>query len=1104
MENFQDIFFNLIDFIKDLKIISNRSDIYRYNLHSKARFLILNPSEYNKDGTPNIFYGHNNEIATFIGYLGKSGKVQITGNGTNATVIQPDHNYNDFDEITIEDSKYFNGTYTITVVNSYSYIISSPIIETDNGVAYPKEQWSLSSIYQTFQDRNKINVLKNKLKFQKYYKDIIYQKIYDSNDNKLLFENLVSDWYGVHKTIAGKIKSLNNPYEMAETELDERFKNFGFPLYNLLSPTTKINFLLDLVNLYKIKGSPRSVYAALQYFFGIKSDIYEFWLNYDSTNNNLYFRGYPSLRTYNTNTIDKSYNNIQYEPHWYYTKTDILNLINSNDLNLPSMTPFITLAIIANFEETRKAYLYISYLARLEVQQWNNIHNLFDKKIWNNHLLNEQLSIVEIVLAYSIIYNELHGRFLPNDDPIRKSTYNPDYTPPDFEQDYEDSYEILDETNTSHDMSDFGVAQNTTTGSTRILIDSELPTNSVNGTITYDSCAIEFQSKAYVFGGVKSDKTLSDEVWSFDLYSCSWNYEFNLPIPLRNHKVFIENDDFLIFSGITTGSIYNTQVIRYNVKMKQWDTLDNDFPINLIDFGFIKIGRNEILIFGGYDLDVNLPSNSLYKYNFDTGVLTTLTPMPNIGITRFGYDVNETNNEIIVNGGINRSTIYNSTYKYNIPTDTWSIVNNSQESRVNNIMMNITQSNYINCGGHNFPSGANISGLLNTYDNELQTSTTLTDKVKYYLKYIDLLYMIAQPVLTTENYNSVGGNWNYLQTLVQRDTVYIDYSSPYVKHINHNIICLQPLLYMQNDSGNLIPHISDKVFIKEFLQKNTNLAIFSNNQLYTPNDPNNLSIREQQEDKLANREHLFSLIGKNVASNETDNKTLLQQINPTLYNNIMTMISSNLTDELNKVSYSLLSMLDDIAAYYNIQSTFKVFGLNYLINYIKEVIDFFKPIHTRYLGVGTLIIPFKDRVDNTWAVDDRLRMIEKAILDDIYSYNDNLTLKMKMEIEDYIQWSYNFNDDSNYLFDRYTIYENLVLAKRIFMELKDTIQWSYNFNDQPLNIFDEYTIYENAVIKHRLKLEDNIQFASNFNDEPMNLFDRYTIYDNLVITERTV
>jgi len=92
------------------------------------------------------------------------------------------------------------------------------------------------------------------------------------------------DLYSTHRTISSVSLSSTDPYALTNSDLDELFRSMGYDLSASLrgfdeNPLEqKVQFFLDLVNLYKVKGTPQSLVDVLQYYGVTKVDIYEFFL----------------------------------------------------------------------------------------------------------------------------------------------------------------------------------------------------------------------------------------------------------------------------------------------------------------------------------------------------------------------------------------------------------------------------------------------------------------------------------------------------------------------------------------------------------------------------------------------------------------------------------------------------------------------------------------------------------------------------------------------------------------------------------------------------------------------------------------------------------
>ena len=132
----------------------------------------------------------------------------------------------------------------------------------------------------------------------------------------------------------------------------------------------KVQFFLDLVNLYKVKGTPQSLVDVLQYYGVTKLDIYEFFLKKDAPDS-LFFAGNAVAGTsVDPGDIGIPYNNLTAtDPHWLYTAEQILQLDQTNKINLPSKSPYLGVQPIVDLEGAEMAIIerhvqdqYASYI----------------------------------------------------------------------------------------------------------------------------------------------------------------------------------------------------------------------------------------------------------------------------------------------------------------------------------------------------------------------------------------------------------------------------------------------------------------------------------------------------------------------------------------------------------------------------------------------------------------------------------------------------------------------------------------------------------------------------------------------------------------------
>jgi len=253
---------------------------------------------------------------------------------------------------------------------------------------------------------------------ESYFSNVIDQFTFSSDDYTRL-RNFMRDWYATHRTISTQAVSLSDPYGMPNSELDILFQSFGYDLSaSLKNPIgnepllSKVNFFLDLVNLYHIKGTPQVLVDVLQYYGINQLDIYEFFLQLedraDKTQGDLVFKGDIVAGTSN----DKTKIYVDYElltlgdPHWVYTSQQIKQLNQQLNLNLPSKTPYFGVKPI--FTESQ-LYAGVAILVRIIQDQYETWDKTGVKPTQDGSstLTGDQLSILTLYLSCIYLFNKI-------------------------------------------------------------------------------------------------------------------------------------------------------------------------------------------------------------------------------------------------------------------------------------------------------------------------------------------------------------------------------------------------------------------------------------------------------------------------------------------------------------------------------------------------------------------------------------------------------------------------------------------------------------------------------------------------------------------------
>lgn len=218
-----------------------------------------------------------------------------------------------------------------------------------------------------------------------------------TDDYKRL-KNFLVNWYASHRTIISTQKQATDIFSLPERDIGELIQSFGFVFsVNSLSSLTKANFFLDLVNLYKVKGTPQTLIDVLQYFGLSDIDIAEYWLEKNSSED-LVFR---SERYLPAGVLDITFPDIDFnvmvqnDPHWRLTESQVEYLATINKIALPSKSPYF--AVRPRYDLTELT-TFMSVLSRL-------VQDAYDNYILTGNLTRDiKLSLLNIYVSFLELY----------------------------------------------------------------------------------------------------------------------------------------------------------------------------------------------------------------------------------------------------------------------------------------------------------------------------------------------------------------------------------------------------------------------------------------------------------------------------------------------------------------------------------------------------------------------------------------------------------------------------------------------------------------------------------------------------------------------------
>jgi hypothetical protein len=223
---------------------------------------------------------------------------------------------------------------------------------------------------------------------KKFIDSVIDQIAYDSPDWKRI-KNFFIDWYASHRTVTSLQASISDVYQMSNDQLDDLFRSLGYDHSSLLknpinneTTISKINFFLDLVNLYKRKGSPQALIDVLQYYGIVDIDLYEFQLQFEERpgkiTTDLIFKGQVSKGTSGDHSpIYLPFNFLtNNDPHWLQTEDQIRALFTTNKINFPSQSPYFGVKPLFDEEATDAATGILTRKVQDQYDIWNNAGQL--------------------------------------------------------------------------------------------------------------------------------------------------------------------------------------------------------------------------------------------------------------------------------------------------------------------------------------------------------------------------------------------------------------------------------------------------------------------------------------------------------------------------------------------------------------------------------------------------------------------------------------------------------------------------------------------------------------------------------------------------------
>lgn len=246
-----------------------------------------------------------------------------------------------------------------------------------------------------------------------------------TNDYKRLREFLIN-WYASLKTFTNTMRHATDVASLPEDHLNKLINSFGYEeKLDSMTRKNKIDFFYDLVNLYKIKGTPEAIGRILGYFGIPDVDLVEYWLMYNETKNLVLRPERIDIgNNFNIDAFDLNFEKTtRNDPHWMLTSSQINQLFTQNKIAFPSKTPYFGLRPIIQLvgNETSPTLLILSRL----IQDYYNdfISGITIEKNILISYFKINASLLDLYLSYIYLFNKIYVKTTDSTD-LSFSCYN--------------------------------------------------------------------------------------------------------------------------------------------------------------------------------------------------------------------------------------------------------------------------------------------------------------------------------------------------------------------------------------------------------------------------------------------------------------------------------------------------------------------------------------------------------------------------------------------------------------------------------------------------------------------------------------------------------
>ena len=245
-----------------------------------------------------------------------------------------------------------------------------------------------------------------------FFKNTLDQTSFNKDDY-LKLRDFFIDWYASLRTIITIQKNASDAFSLTNFQINELFKSFGYtPSIDIIPLNAKSSFFLDLVNFYKVKGTPNTIANVLEYYGFSDTNINEYWL-LKNGNDQLVFRPENIITSSTYDPLIISKHDVHYDvmvnndPHWYYTYQQIYDTIDTNLIRLPSKSPYFSLTTNFYLNRLSSALAILSKVIRDEYVRFITGQPLLQNLLIKN--LGVLTSILEVYIATCYSFTKIFG-----------------------------------------------------------------------------------------------------------------------------------------------------------------------------------------------------------------------------------------------------------------------------------------------------------------------------------------------------------------------------------------------------------------------------------------------------------------------------------------------------------------------------------------------------------------------------------------------------------------------------------------------------------------------------------------------------------------------